>query len=254
MTTHTKLTKEEVRGPDTILEKLGIIFDWAHARRKQIQIVVISFLILGGGLAAWESFKEKAELKAQLKYYEVYKKIMEKKAAESLKDEDPTKVATKEAANTPPKKVDYELEIQELKNIVEQESKTTAGALAGMTLSELYIKAEKYDQALEALKKVPGKTKSLVGILVAAQVGNAKATKNDCKGALETWQALLNSDSAKWLHSELNLRTGLCYEQLGDLAAAQTAYQKVVDVATDSPAKQSAQKYLRLLAFKKGAQ
>lgn len=264
----TKLSKDDVKSPDQVTQTLRQGFVWTTAHSKVVIGAVAAFVVVGLGASILNYFSEKKEIAQQEKYYVLEKSYTEKKrgfeeaaraevAATQNKDKknvpafDPAKKASGDITK------DYGTVITGFETFINEGATTKAAQMAALNLSEIYSTYKKNDEALATLQKVEkGLDKDdMLTALVWMQMGNVLANKNDCKAAVEKWQALVNSKSLVFAHDEAKLRMGLCYESLNDLAKAEETYAEVGKKddqnSTDFTASKEAQKYLRLLKAKK---
>ena len=97
--------------------------------------------------------------------------------------------------------------------------------------------------------------------MVLSQYGNVLSEKGDCKAAIDQWARVLKRSEATFLHDTLRMKSAFCYEKLNDTAKAEELYKKVSQNSQDLKNPEAgetglgkdAEKYLRLLKFKKNA-
>ena len=215
---------------------------------KTIAIVLVAFLV-GGGAVAFISQSAKAKEKsAQENYYLVEKSFYELKAK---KDAPPNP-----AAKTEP--VDFTKARQDFERIIADYPKSVAAQMSALNLASILIEEGKSAEALTALKNVEAKSGSLVSYLVQQQIGLLLADQDKCQEAIDTWEKVIKTSEASFLHAELQLQQALCYSKLNNAQKAeailtnlsnQTANPEMGDATTAK----EAEKYLRLLQFKKAS-
>lgn len=110
---------------------------------------------------------------------------------------------------------------------------------------------------MATLLKVQNKDKGLVNTLVQQQIGQLLADKDKCTEAIAVWQEILNRKEAAFIHSELKLQQALCYTKVNDVKKAEELLTNLAsqvptnEVGTAAPTTKEAEKYLRLLQFRK---
>ncbi|WP_413581517.1 tetratricopeptide repeat protein [Bdellovibrio sp. HCB288] len=263
----TKFTKEELKSPDQVTKTLREGFVWTTTHSKIVITAVFAFIVIGGGMALMNYLSHKKDAETQGKYFALEKAYTEKKRGfdEALRAE-VTAAAAKDKKNAPavdPSKKptgdiqkDYGTVITGFEALLNESPKTTAGQMAALNLSDIYVSHKMYDEAMASLSKVEaGLNKSdLTSGLVWMQMGNILADKGDCKGAVAKWDAVVASKSFSYAHDEAKLRQGLCYETMNDAAKAEQLYTEVAKNTdaqnADTAATREAAKYLRLLKAK----
>jgi tetratricopeptide (TPR) repeat protein len=147
---------------------------------------------------------------------------------------------------------DYGSVLTDLEKVARERAGTSAGAQAAILLADTYISYKQPEKAIE-MAKIPAERLSSSNTLASlARVlwGTALADKGDCGQAVGVWQAVIDSKNDKFLHPDVGLRSGLCYEKLGQLDKAAEMYRKVSAEAGDSAAGQTAKGLLRALEMK----
>lgn len=264
----TKISKEDVKSPDQVTQTLREGFVWTTAHSKLVIGAFLAFIVVGVGYSLAGYFMNKKEVAQQEKYYLLEKSYTEKKRgfdeaarAELMASQNPDK--SKVPAFDPSKKAsgditkDYGSILTSFEAFINESAGTKAGQMAALNLSDIFASYKKYDEALSALQKVEkGLDKDdMLSALVWMQMGNILTNKNDCKGALEKWQAITSKKTLAFAHDEAKLRMGLCYESLNEVDKAEALYTEVAKKedasTTDFAASKEAEKYLRLLKAKK---
>ncbi|KYG65279.1 hypothetical protein AZI87_12040 [Bdellovibrio bacteriovorus] len=264
----TKISKEDLKSPDQVTQTLRKGFIWTTTHSKMVIIAVIAFVVVGLGASIAGYLSQKKEVSQQEKYFLLEKAYNEKKAGfEEAARAEIMAAQTKDKKNVPAfdpaKKAsgdlqkDYGTVIAGFESFISEAPKTKAAQMAALNVSEIYANYGKQDEALSTLQKVEaGLDKDdMLTALVWMQMGNVLAAKNDCKGAIEKWQALSSQKSLAFAHDEAKLRMGLCFESMNDLTKAEEIYTEIAKKedqnTTDFAAAREAQKYLRLLKAKK---
>jgi hypothetical protein len=258
-----KLTKEEIKSPDSFLKSMRELYKKIMIYRRQLLIGVTVLALVAAASLGWKSFQASQEEKAQVAYYKalkVYENQREKfEPIPSL--EDPTKkklenpaISKKEAekATGDPQK-DYGAAIGELQAVITTYPNSQAAILAAMTLSQIYQKVEHWGEAVGALEQIQDlkSKKGVVAYLALMTLGNNYANKGDCPSAIQVWESLASLSHAKYFEDEALLRQGLCYQKVGQLDKARDLYKRVQTASGDKPVGQSANHYLRLLDLSK---
>lgn len=264
-------TKQELKSPDVILDRLNHLVDWTKRNSSPIAIVLGVFVVGSSLWSAVQYFSDKKEMAAQEKYFPLEKSYVEQKQKfdeAELKSKEANKPSaakdkSKESATAKPEskkatgdlQQDYGPLVQDFKVFVSENSNTQAAKMAVLNLSEVYVKYNKIDEALEAIKLVDSSLspKELLSALVLSQKATLLANKNNCQDAVVIWANLAKNQQLKYLHSEFNLRMGLCYEAMGDKQKATEMLSEASKKSgtpgggSESGVSQEAEKYLRLL-------
>ena len=255
-----KSGKRDFRAPDAFTAELKRGFEWSTTHTTIVVVLVVGFLLVGGGMAIWKYTNTKNEKAAQEKYFEIESQVMKKKEAfaaakapkppmakDAKKEEKP-----KEEAATGDFAKDYGDLPQQLKSFVEQNNKTKAGAMAALTLAGLESEYKKDADALETLKKV--QTSGVLSALVKMQMATLTANNGNCAEALPMFEQIISDPSSAFMKLEAKLKIALCSESTGNLAKAEDNLNQVIVEGKQNPVARSAQKYLRLLQIKKASE
>ena len=140
--------------------------------------------------------------------------------------------------------------VKGFENLIATDPKTKAAQMAALHLSDLLWKYNSAEKGIEVLKKTDIGRKDLLCALVKVQLGTLLAEQKDCKAAVDVWDQVINNKEATFLHANVRLKQGLCYESLDQKSKAEEAYAKVKDEAKDTATARSAESYLRLLKAK----
>lgn len=205
-------------------------------------ILVIGLLGLGG-YKLLNYMKVKDEHKAFAALYPIEKKYYDQKRAfyeaenkksepkENAKD---LKLPAPKAIKTGDLDKDYGTIAKELDGFIRANLATKAAAYAGFLLADLAEEYKRQDQfsptLTELAKSQPESslTRGLMGMLQANQLAQNKK----CDKAVEFWSEVLKNDEASFLHAEAALRSGVCYEALGNQPKAVEAYARAKDLST----------------------
>lgn len=213
---------------------------------KLILSLAAAVIIFVGALAYMSMHSVKKEKVAQESYFAVEKKLNDIRNAQM----NPAAGAAASA--------DFTAVKAEFESIMADYPGTVAAQMAALHLANLLVQEKNFDLALAHLQKVENTDKGLVNTLVQQQIGQLQADKNQCKEAIETWEKILKRKEAEFLHGELKLQQALCYTELNDLQKAEEILTNLAnqtvnpDMASSSVAKE-AEKYLRLIQFKKAS-
>lgn len=255
-----KLTKEEIKGPDSFLKTMGTVYKSLQKYQRQIMLGVTVLVVAAVAVVGWQYFEHSREKEAQEKLY-----FATKKYEELQKKLDPLPVAGaagqnknakgKENSNPEPTKVtsdpqkDYGPVIDELHAVIDKYPRSHAAILSAVTLANLYTENQNWEAAISSLNLIPdlNKKSGLVAGLALLSLGNVYANKGDCDSAIGTWESLVKRDDMKYFESETWLRQGQCYQKIGESEKARELYKRVQSNNAGKPAALAASRYLRLL-------
>ena len=211
----------------------------------------ITALILGGALVTIVNGRgAQKEMTAQESYFAVEKKLMDLKS----KQNPPPKAAGKESK---PEVVDFTPIKADLQKVMADHPGTIAAQMAALHFANLLVDEKNYDLALSTLQKVETKKDGLVNTLVQQQIGQLQADKNNCVDAIAVWQKILERKEASFIHDDIKIQQALCYSKVNDFKKAEEILTNLANKTNPemsaSPASKEAEKYLRLLMFKKAS-
>jgi predicted negative regulator of RcsB-dependent stress response len=219
-----------------------------EANWKILAGVFAAFVVGGAAVAFTTHLSTEKEKKAQEAYFSVEKKLNDLKAKKA------------EPAATPDKKnepVNYSEVKKDLEKVIADYPSSVAAQMAGLHLASVLVEEKNVDTALTTLQKVENKDKGLVNTLVQQQIGQLLADKDKCQDAINVWQKILDRKEAAFIHPELKLQQAICYSKINDLKKAEeiltnlSSQAAATENVNGSPTAKEAEKYLRLLQFKK---
>lgn len=215
---------------------------------KTIAIVFVAFIVGGAAVAFISNSTKTKEKAAQENYYLVEKSFYELKAK---KDAPPNPAAKAEP-------VDFSKSKQDFEKIITTYPKSIAAQMSALNLASILIEEGKSADALNVLKNVESKSSSLVSYLVQQQIGLLLADQDKCQDAIDTWEKVIKSSEASFLHAELQLQQALCYSKLNNTQKAEAILTNLSNQSAnpemgDATTSKEAEKYLRLLQFKKAS-
>ena len=250
----------EIRNADAFQKTLVSGVSWAEKNAKLIVALLVIAILGGLGYAGLQWVGRKQERAAQEAYYAAESKFTKLKEGferakfkafmpEQSKDDPkapPAVAATGDLAK------DYGTVIDDLDRIAHEFAGTTGGAQAGILAGETYLSYKQADKAIAVVQVAAQKLKPTQTLQQLSQVlwGNALAAKDDCQGAVGVWQQVLSNPSAAYLASDVSLRSGLCFEKLGQNDRALEMYRAASLASGDSSSGQAAKGFKRALELK----
>lgn len=250
---NTKVTKEEAKKPDAFLAEGRHFLDYVEKHTKSIGVALLVFIAFGVGVSLFEYFGKQKEMKAQDAYFQVEKSYLKLRdgfdRAQALIT-NPPKEAPKEApkAASGDIEADYGTVINGFKIVLAEQKGSKAAQMAALNLYEIYSNYGKHAEAEAVLADVRG-DKGLMGNLISVAYGTALANKGDCTKAIDAWQSVLSDKQASFLHEDLKIRMGICYESSGNLEKAKEMLEGA-RAKPDSQVGKLSEKYLRALNLK----
>jgi predicted negative regulator of RcsB-dependent stress response len=254
-----KISKNDIKNPDLVTQELRKGFEWTTQHVQLVIGVIVLLLVVGSGWTAYNWMNDKKENELQAQYYQFEKQILKKKEAFEKFDQQakvlPPKGAKKDETLNQGEKSSGDLDkdfgssISDMLKIVNQAPSSKAAALSALVLSDLYLQYNKPSEGLAVLQKVKTKSSTLGALATHLEAG-LLANNNDCAKAVTVWEEILKSKDAGFIHNEVRIRQGLCFENLNQADKASANYNKVVADAKDTQAAKTAEKYLRLLKVK----
>lgn len=213
--------------------------------------VFIAFVIGGAAVAVTTNISHNKEKKAQEAYFSVEKKLNDLKAKQAAPGDAADKTKKTET-------VDFTQVKTELEKVIADYPQSVASQMAAVHLAGLLAEEKNYDSAIAILQKVENKDKGLVNTLIQQKIGQLLADKDKCAEAITIWQKVIDRKEATFIHSELKLQQALCYAKTNELKKAEEILTNLAaqigDIESVNPTSlKEAEKYLRLLQFKKAS-
>ncbi len=259
-----KITKADLKQPDVFVKSASSFWVYFEKHFKSIMVVFI-MLVLGSLVyIAKNHFAEKTEKRAINELYPIEIEVLKiKEAFEKAKQgalPEANEKEKKATAKTPDLKkatgdlqTDYGTSLNKLEAFAATHQENVAGAEAGLVVAGIYSDYQKPEKAIEILsplaQKFQGHGSALISALLHMALGTAQATKGDCKNAVISWQKVIGNENLKFLSGDAHLKTGVCFETLGDLSQAKEHYEKAS--SSEGNVAKNAKTLLRALEVKK---
>lgn len=256
-----KATDElNLKGADPVQQSLASGLDFFEENAKLLAVLVVVAILAGLGYVGFQYVQKRQERSAQDAYYAVearFTKLKEGYDRAKLQALMPGSVPPADAKNESKPasgnlEQDYGSVLGDLEKVAREHAGTTAGAQASILLGETYLEYKQPEKAVE-IAQVSAKSLgagSLAGSLSRVLWGNALAAKGDCQAAVGVWQQVIDNKEASFLHPDVSLRSGVCYESLNQPEKAAEMYRKVTAEGGNSAAGQTAKGLLRALEMK----
>lgn len=213
---------------------------------KLIVAVLLSVVVVGAAITLNNVRKAEKEKQAQEKYFVTEKKFFDYKNKQSLPPEQSLQVPDVDVNQL---KADFE-------KILNENPGTVAAQMSALYYSSLLAEEKNFDAALALLQKNETGSKGLVNTLLQQQLGQLQANKQDCASAVQTWQKIIDRKESSFLHGEIKIQQALCYSQMKEFQKAEEILTNLANQTAnpelgESRVSKEAEKYLRLLQFKK---
>ncbi len=223
---------------------------------KQWKLILSAagFAVLVGAVITLVSVRAtQKEKSAQESYFTVEKKLNDLK---NPKPEAPTAEKKEKPKLEAP--TDYTQIKKELEKVSADFPGTVASQMAALHVANILVEEKNTDAALAILQKVENKDRGLVNTLVQQQIGQLLADKQKCPEAIAIWQKIIERREAGFIHNETKLQQALCYSKMNDYKRAEEiltnlANQTANPEMSNSATSKEAEKYLRLIQFKKAS-
>lgn len=213
---------------------------------KPVAGLFVAVVVIGGIMSITANRSKAKEEKVQESYYVIEKKLLELKQRAAA----PANVTQKTAP------VDFTDIKKELETFANENVGTVAAQMAALHLAELQVADKNQAAALALLQKVETQDKGLVNTLVEQQIAQLLAGQDKCQEAITVLQKIIDRKDASFVHSDAKLQQALCHVKLGNTKQAEDILTNLSSQSSqaefgNSPATKEAEKYLRLLQFKK---
>ncbi|AGH95530.1 tetratricopeptide repeat protein [Pseudobdellovibrio exovorus] len=209
---------------------------------KLILGVVVVVIVAVGAVALISSNAAKKEKMAQESYFMAEKKLVD--------------VKSRQQQGTQAVAADYSSVKADFEKIVNEYEGSIAAQMAGLHLAHILVLENNAAQALSTLEKVETGSKNLTNTLVQQQKAQLLADMGKCEEAIQSWEQVIKRKEASFLHGESKLQQALCLTKLNQLQKAEEiltglANETVNPDFGNSSVPKEAEKYLRLIQFKK---
>ncbi len=222
---------------------------------KQWKLILGAFLLFvvaGLGVSFLSFQKTKKEQIAQEKYFLTEKKFLELKNKKNAPADEKTKTP---AVNTDAEMAQLKTEFEK---VIADYPGSKAAQMSAVYESDILVTMKDKAQALAVLKKVESNDAGLVNTLVQQQIGLLLADQGQCPEAILLWQKILDRKQASFIHNEAKMQQALCYHKMNDSKKAEEILTNLANQKPDagletSAISKEAEKYLRLIQFKKAS-
>lgn len=248
----------EIKDADAVQSGLANSFNWIEDNAKIFVALIVLAIIGGVAFASLQFVNRRQETQAQDAYYKAEAPFMKKKEEferAKFKNFMPSEQAAAQPAAVAASgdiAKDYGTDIAELEKVAKDHAGTAAGAQAAILAAETYLSYKQPDKAVEIAQIPANKLSSSHTLAQLSRVvwGNALAAKGDCQAAVGVWQPLLAESKAAHLKGDLSLRSGVCFENIGQTERAMELYRQASTTAPESSAATTAKGLLRALELK----
>lgn len=131
------------------------------------------------------------------------------------------------AKNPAAEKVDVEKLKADLKSFIDSKKPLIASQIASLYLSDLLLKENKAQDALDLLQSIKTGEPHLTNMLVIKKIGLLQAQLNQCDKAVSTWDDLVKIKSAHFLKDEIRINQSLCFIEQKDWSRAEKLLMQI---------------------------
>lgn len=227
---------------------------------KPIAIAFLALVLIGGGIGVFKMIQTSRDQKSQGQFGAVEREYTTLKQkflqAETQKNQPPPK----EGETRPPAQTatgdmekDYGTIVARFQEVIRNYEGSQAAKMSALYLSEIYADHAKLEDARKALESAKANGTDLLSVLVGHRMATLIADEGRCPEAREKWQSLI-AKSPGYLKNEMKLRTAICHEREGQIDQAKSLYTELTQAQEgegDASISKEADKYLRLLQFRK---
>lgn len=221
---------------------------------KVISGAFVALVTVGIAVALISGLATKKEQQAQSNYFLAEKKYFEIKG-KTAKNSDPTGQSKGSNEKLP---ADYTEVKADFEKVMADFPGSKAAQMSAVYLSDILASENKKDQALATLQKAENNDSGLINTLVQQQIGLFLADQGKCSEAIVLWQKVIDRKQAQFLHNNARLQQALCYQKMNDSKKAEEILTNLANQKMDgnlevSSTAKEAEKYLRLILFKKAS-
>jgi len=235
----TKLSKEDVKGPDAFQESAGLVTKFIEQNRVPFFSGIALLFLAGGSYALYGFYKDKMEYAAQEDLY-----------VATVKHERLTGTPDAVEENKDPEVNKDFSEVAKLYGrILEEHKGTKASIIAAVKLADIRSIEGNPEKAVESLEIMKSQMKGtgLVDGLAILSLGRHYQTVGKCDMAVTEWKKIVDSSKLRFLHSEAHLKMGLCFEELKDTDQALRHYKILSDDFGDTAAGRTGKRLMTVL-------
>lgn len=262
---HAKANENSTKNqPDVVTQELRKGFEWSAGHAK---LVVGSIIVVGVGLGILslvQYMQKKNEMSLLSELYKIEKPLNEKKSkfdqalADSSKPQNKTdktnaKNEDKNSASlnlaTGDIEKDYGAELKAMESFIQKNASSKPAQIAALRVSEVYLKYQQPEKALQVLNQVAAKGSGLTTGLVLMQKMNALMDLKKCDDVMGVAAAITKEKDLDFMHGDAEIKKALCLEEK-DPAQAQSIYEKLSKDTKAGETAKLAEKYLRSLKYK----
>lgn len=224
---------------------------------KQWKLIASFFvLIIAVGFTVLFVFNQsvKKEQNAQAEYFKIEKNYIEFKSKKNT----PPLETDKAAADKKTTVADLPTIKNDFQKIMTEFPGTKAAQMSALYSAEILSNENNKALALETLQKVKNQDSGLVNTLVQHQIAILLADQDKCTEAIGLWQKIIDKKEAQFIQTDAKIQQALCYNKMKDTKKAEEiltnlANQKPEAGLDNSTTTKEAEKYLRLIQFKKAS-
>lgn len=221
---------------------------------KAIAGVFVLFIVGGIAFSYMSYQKVQKEQNAQESYFLAEKKFLDLKS----KKENPENIAKDAKEQKKDEPVDFSPIKKDFEKVIADYPKSKAAQMAALYLADILRGEKNLDQALVVLQKVANSDSGLINTLIKNGIGQILADKESCPEAIQVWQKIIESKEASFIHNEAKIQVALCLKKINNLEKAEEILTNLVNQKSEgsleaSATSKEAEKYLRLIQFKKGS-
>lgn len=256
------IIENSIQNPDQLQSGLAKVGDFVLEHARSIFGLVCIGLLVWLGYIGYGVWLDRQEVKAQDALFAAESKILKLKegfdkarmeslmpslAKNDVKKEAPATLATGDLQK------DYGDLPNQLESVIVQYPKSKSAAQAAIAVADLYLEYKQPEKAENVLSPIAQNfsKNSIFSGLVNAVLGKALAQKGECEKATTIWQKILDEKSQSYIHADIALKAGICFESLGQVDKAKGMYKKASeDFSEMSEGKRTAKSLLRALELK----
>lgn len=218
---------------------------------KAVAGAFVAFVVVGAAVGLVAVQKTKKEESAQASYFMAEKKYFEIKT-KSAPSQNPAE-SKKESVIA-----DYSGVKQDFEKVLADFPGSKAAQMSAVYLSDILISENNKSLALATLQKVETKDTGVINTLVQQQIGLLLADQDKCTEALAIWQKIIDRKQAQFIHNTTRIQQALCFQKMNENKKAEEILTNLANQKTDgnleaSSTSKEAEKYLRLIQFKKAS-
>ncbi|USN48177.1 MAG: tetratricopeptide repeat protein [Pseudobdellovibrionaceae bacterium] len=257
----TKITKEELKGPDSFVMFSDRVIKMIEDHRKLVMSVLVAAFVLGASYVGYEQFEKHQEVVAKEALFKVENELAKKQESlaekKDIAESKDSNGATKAEVVTEADSFAAEVEplLQKFRQVIVDYKGTQSAVSAAFIAAEAYAENKNPKEAVESLKLVVNEVKPghLTYGILQSKLATLSMDLGNYEHAIEHLDNVINKSQQKYLFADALLKKGICLEKLNKNTEALGVYSQVDEDYSETSAARTARTFRRLLLLRQNS-